>query len=200
MLEENNAGSGRSEIEAVNSGAAALVQHENQPKTARRHRVSVNGTDARAVRIGHVGGAEIHPQQSLPLLPTARSLPAVAGQADAANVIVPVAELAAIKEAIDDLKANRLDVAKNFADLNAKFDSMKESFSILEAHISVGLAKSIAEMMKKEVAALEQQIVERYRYRTRFALALAAVFALIAILAVDQAHPFIDRVANLFGN
>jgi len=201
MLEEDNAGSGRSEIEAVNFGAA-VVQHENQPKTARRHRVSGNGTDARAVRIGRVGGAETHQQKSVPLLPTARSGPSVAGQADAAHVIVPVAELAAIKDAIHGLKANRLDeadVAKNFAYLDAKFDSMKESFSILEAHLSVGLAKSIAEMMKNEVAVLEQQIVDRYRYRTRYWLALVVVFALLAMVAIDQTYPFLYRATNLLG-
>lgn len=205
MLEENNAGSVREEIGSVNSGAVALDQHENQPRTARRHRLvrdAGNGKDARSVRIGRAAVAEAHPQQSLPLLPTARSGPVTTGLAEAASLMVPVAELAAIKEAIADMQKSRLadaDVARSFADLDAKFDSMKDSFNILEAHISIGLAKSIAEMMKKEVTAVEHQILARSRYRARYRLALAAAFFLIGLIMADHFHPFFDRVAGVLG-
>lgn len=83
------------------------------------------------------------------------------------------------------------DVAKGLADLNAKFDAMKESFDLLEAHVAVGLSRSIAETLKAEASALEQQIVLGHRYRARYRLALGVAFLLAAAIVADQYQPFI---------
>lgn len=208
MLEENNARTVQAETGSGTSVATIPEipdQHENRPKAAKRNRIARdpgNGTDMRSVRIGRMAVPESHPQQILPLSPTARSEPVGAARPETPPLIVPVAELAAIREAIADMQKSRSDdaaLAKRFADLNEKFDSMKDSFKVLEAHVSVGLAKSIAEMMNKEAGALQDQIVKRYRYRTRYYLALLGAFALAAMIAVDRAYPFFDRVANTLG-
>jgi hypothetical protein len=88
---------------------------------------------------------------------------------------------------------------KAIADLHTKFGAMEDSFHTLEAHVSVGLAKSIAGMIRGEVSAIEGQIAARYRYRTRFWLALCGAFALAGMIVVDHFYPFFDRVAAFAG-
>ena len=88
---------------------------------------------------------------------------------------------------------------KAIAKLHAKFDAMKDSFETLEAHVSVGLAKSIAEIIRGEVSAVEREIAARYRYRTRYWLALSGILALMSMIVIDHFHPFFDRTAALLG-
>jgi hypothetical protein len=205
MFEENGTGPGPAQMTSVDPGTAALILREKQPKSGRKPRIAgdagtIMGT--RPVRIGRVPDAATLAQQSLTLVQSSRSGAAVADRIETASPIVPVAESDAIAEApvgIEIRRLTELDIVKSFADLNAKFDSMKESFDILEAHVSVGLAKSIAGMMKSEVAVLEQQIVARYRYRTRYRLALTAAFVLIGTLTADHFYPFFDRLAGMLG-
>ncbi|MGI6855267.1 hypothetical protein [Mesorhizobium sp. 1B3] len=101
---------------------------------------------------------------------------------------------ASVKGVLADMANRRSagsDVAKGLADLNAKFDAMKESFDLLEAHVAIGLSRSIADTLKAEAATLEQQIVLGHRYRARYRLALGIAFLLAAAIVADQYRPFI---------
>jgi hypothetical protein len=205
MFEENSTGAGPAQMVSVEPGAAELILREKQPKSGRKPRIAGDAGNIMGpppVRIGRVPVAATLAQQSLALVQSSRSGAAVADRVETTSPIVSVAESDAITEAPVGMEIRRLtevDIAKSLADLNAKFDSMKESFDILEAHVSVGLATSIAGMMKSEVAALEQQIVARYRYRTRYRLALTAAFVLIGTITADHFYPFFDRVAGMLG-
>lgn len=201
MLEENNLAV---EPGSAHAGASTPAGHERaengRPKLDRKQRLvraAGNQAEVRPVRIGRVPPPAGHIGQPLSKTPAIRP----ASEIEPASPS-PAAEPAAISDILASLESSRAastEATRAVADLHAKFDAMKESFDTLEAHVSIGMAKSIAEMIRGEVSAVEQQIAARYRYRTRYWLALSGVLALAGMIVVDHFHPFFDKVAALAG-
>lgn len=146
--------------------------------------------ETRPVRIGRTEPNPV--QQPLPKVLSARSaessggvpMPSRSGSAAAKGVLADMA----------DRRSAGLDIAKSISDLNTKIDTMKESFDILEAHVAVGLSRSIAETIRAEISALELQFAQGQRYRARYSLALSVALLLAAAIVADQYRPFIDAL------
>jgi hypothetical protein len=206
MLEEDNLAAEPASANSVHVGAAALVGHERsenngRPKLDRKQRVvrgPGNRSEMRPVRIGRM------PQAASLIAQSPSTMPAIhpAPETEPASIPQPAAEPVAIGDVLAGVESRRAvnaETMKAVAELHVKFDAMKDTFETLEAHVSVGLAKSISEMIRGEVSAVERQIAARYRYRTRYWLALCGILALVGMIVVDHFHPFFDRAAALVG-
>jgi hypothetical protein len=206
MLDEDNLAAGPASANSVHVGAAALVGHERsenngRPKLDRKQRVvraPGNRSEIRPVRIGRMPQTASLIAQSPSTTPAIRPAP----ETGPAPIPQPEAEPVVIGDVLAGVESRRAvnaETMKTVAELHVKFDAMKDSFETLEAHVSVGLAKSIAEMIQREVTTVEQQIAARYRYRTRYRLALGGILALVGMIVVDHSYPFFDRAAALVG-
>ncbi len=196
MLEENNSALVSRLTNSIHAGVTDLVAQERDdsnkpPKPDRKQRVIRNAggrSEARPVRIGHAPVTTNLTRQSSENSESASSFRSVAEPGAAREMAG-----AEFREAAND------EVSKVVVDLHTKFDAMRESFETLEAHVSIGLAKSIAEMIQREVAIVERQVVARHRYRTRYKIALGVVVILMAMIVADHFYPFFDRAAALVG-
>jgi hypothetical protein len=148
--------------------------------------------DLRPVRLGRAPAALDSTQEPVPMVLSARS-----AESSGLGSIPPGPASAPVKEVLADMANRRsagIDVAKSLADLNTKVDAMKESFDLLEAHVAVGLAQSIAETLRTEIGALEQQFALGHRYRDRYRRAVSVALLLAAAIVADQYRPFIDAL------
>jgi len=107
-------------------------------------------------------------------------------------LVVLSAKFDAQKDEIAEM-AGRIDA------LAGKIEAMKDGFDVLEAHMSVGLAKSISAMIKTEVAAAEEHLASRNRYRTRYRAAAFIALVLIAVIGIDRYVPFVGRALDFAG-
>jgi len=200
MFEEDNLAAEQASVTSVHVGSALVGRERGagngRPKLDRRQRLAQaegSQTELRPVRIGRMPKAPGLMAQSL--LPEIHPTETASVSQHAADP----AATADLQAGIESRRPADAETMKAIAELHEKFDAMKDSFETLEAHVSVGLAKSIAEIIRGEVSAVERQIADRYRYRTRYWLALSGFVAVVGMIVIDHFHPFFDRAAALAG-
>ncbi|HWK63932.1 MAG TPA: hypothetical protein VNS34_03275 [Rhizobiaceae bacterium] len=148
--------------------------------------------DPRPVRLGRAPAALDSAQESVPMVLSARSAEGSGGEPVRSDP--GSARVTDVRADMTNRAYRGIDITKGFAELNTKFDAMKGSFDLLEAHVAVGLSRSIAETLRAEMSALEEQIALRHRYRARYKLALGVALLLAAAIVADQYRPFIDAL------